>query len=366
MTARDQKPGSLAVDTDVVVAAMAQHAAQWLGGDEPGTCIVRTARHREQSTLIWARLTAGSASADVVAKIPRGADVTGISGRLFAPVADPLVKAEFEHRTITTVCRGFSASADARWGCADPVGYLPELGVVVVRELTSPTLDQLLRGHAGSSVVRPEEALANLGSWLTVFQGFETPHMEPRDTVPDRLVGGVNGLIDAVRAAGRGAWLPRGIDSVVERFEHGLSSGDLPIGLGHGDLAPRNVFVGPTGRVTVIDSLGRFAVPVHEDVAYLLVELTVGANRFARRGLPKSPRSVAHLRSAFLVGRGLDDDAVLGFFEFRALLDKWRSIAQRGAIAGSPSRLTASVSSARELLIATRLRRVTKRLGAEW
>lgn len=358
----DEHQALASVDTDVVVAALAANAARWLGGREPGDCVVRIERHRAQSTLIWARLTAGQMSADVVAKVPRATAIDGVGGRLFAPVDDPLLKAEYEQRTLATVCQGLAGVDDGKWGVAEPVGYLPELGVVVTRELTSPTFDRLLRGHAGPLLVPPAQVMSNLGSWLGMFQGLRTEHMEPRDTTPDQLVGGVIGLVEAVRVAGRGSRLPPELDALVERFRAELASSGLSTGLGHGDLAPRNVFVDEAGRVTVIDSLGRFTVPVHEDLAYLLVELTVGASRYVRRGLPRMPGDVAELRAALLAGHGAEDDAVLWFFELRVLLDKLRALVQRRPT----NRSSSLVASARELLVVRRLNQVARRLGAAW
>ena len=105
--------------------------------------------------------------------------------------------------------------------------------------------------------------------------------------------------------------------------------------MGHGDYAPRNIFVDDDFRMTTIDSLGRFRIPPQEDVAYFLVELATGSTRFASPGLPWSAAWVQQLRKSFLRGYTMADDSVLWLFELRALLDKWRSLVDRPGSRGT-------------------------------
>jgi hypothetical protein len=319
--------------------------------------------------LVSATVSAGEEALDVVVKLPRAPQGASLScARLVEPVTDPERKSRLEYAALAAAADEFSHLGDERFGWVQPYAHLPELGALVVAELQCPTLDQLLRRVGPRRFPSSDQhaAMRNLGALLGVFHTLQTPEMEHRADTSAELAAELSGLIGSLRDAGRAARLPSDIDRVGEWLGAASDSQPLVLGLGHGDLAPRNVFVDADLKITLIDSLGRFRVPVQEDAAYLLVELSTGSTRFARRGVPRSPAQVRALRSAFLDGYPMADDPVLWFFELRAFLDKWRSLlrhrdrARRNGV-GRRGRRGSTVSSAREYVLAREVAAVVDR-----
>lgn len=336
--------GDLDAERSAVIANLAAMAPVWLGIDAPGRVDVSAHRRRSQSSVLTATVGAGGAEARVMVKVqhpvvPRA----GRTGRLVAPELDGDRRCRYEADTLATVAAGIQAAADRRFGWVEVWDRLADPPALVVRVIDQPSLrDRLRHAPPAGTALAGERALGNLGAWLALFHGLRTPHAVPRCEAGDDAAFGLPALAEELRRHGRGAAVADRVDRLVDRWRPDPAS--LPVGLGHGDLAPRNVLVGPDDQVTVYDSLGRFLVPVHEDAAYLLVELAAGSTRLTLRGRPRAARSVARLRSSFLAAYPLREDPVLWFFEVRAALDKWCALAGR-----SGSR---SVLAAREWLVA--------------
>ncbi len=346
----------LEAERRAVIANLAGLAPVWLGTDGPGRVDVTLHRRRSQSSVLTAMVGAGGAEARVMVKVqhPVGGGA-GRTGRLVAPELDGDRRCRFEADTLLTVAAGVQAAADRRFGWVEVWDRLADPPALVVRVIDQPSLrDRLRQAPPAGTALAGERALANLGAWLALFHQMRTPHAVTRCEAGDDATFGVPALIDDLRRQGRGHATVDRVERLVARWRPEPAA--LPVGLGHGDLAPRNVLVGPDDQVTVYDSLGRFLVPVHEDVAYLLVELAAGSTRLTTRGRPRVPRSVARLRSSFLAAYPLQEDPVLWFYEVRAALDKWCALAGRGG--------SRSVLAAREWLVARHAAAALTRLEA--
>ena len=99
----------------------------------------------------------------------------------------------------------------------------------------------------------------------------------------------------------------------------------LPLGLAHGDFAPRNVLADGNGRVTVLDTLARFQAPIYEDLGYFLNDMNTARLQTCSLGSAYSLRFLADCRSALLRGWSNDplDHRAIPLFEAQALLDRW-------------------------------------------
>ncbi|MDH3302791.1 MAG: aminoglycoside phosphotransferase family protein [Acidimicrobiia bacterium] len=320
------------LDEAAVVATLSRHAPAWLDSPEPGSAVVHRVEQRTQSTLIWADIMSGGDRRPVVVKIPLpprpSAATTGF--RLFEPVVDPVEKSGFEYATLAAVDRVVGARGDDRFGRIRAYGHLPELAAVVVGVAPGRTLDRALRRgrRGGPGDERRVELMHRSGALLQLFHSATTDHMVTRSTTADEVVAEVENLFRHIEGSGRGRRLAPRIESIANRFAAPSGWPAEPV-MGHGDFAPRNIFVDDELRVTTIDSLGRFRIPPQEDVSYLLVELSTGSTRFSSPGMPWSAAWVDRLRRSFLAGYPMADDPVLWLFELRALLDKWRSLVDR-------------------------------------
>lgn len=352
------------VDESALLAELARRAPQWLDQPEPGSASIRRVENRTQSVLIRADLEAGSHQAPVMVKVPLPTPVLSTSRfRLFDPVADPVTKSRFEYATLAAVDEAVTASGDDRFGRARAYGHLPELGAIVVGFVEGCTLDLILRrGRRRADLDdRRLEALHRAGALLSVVHSASTVHMIERDNSVEDVAADITDLLDYLRAHRRARRLDRRLRTLAAGFRHAdLWPAELV--MGHGDFAPRNIFVDGDLRVTTLDSLGRFRYPPQVDMAYLLVELATGSTRYSRPGLPWSDHWAGMLRRSLLTGYPMDDDPVLWFFEVRALLDKWRSLADRSETRRSVA--SAAQDRVRELVVERELVGALRRFDA--
>lgn len=311
---------------------------------------------RDQSLLARLTVDGSRSSVEVIVKAPKRSADRPTAGRLVEPVRDPLRKSRLEFATLSAAAEHFSGLDDPRFGWVRPIAHLPQLSAHVVEVVDQPTLDQLLSaGRSDPSYESGVDALGHVGAWLVQFHGLETREPEPCGGSREVLEDELRQLMDWTHPARSGR-----LATLVHRTARALP-GAFEMGLGHGDLAPRNVFVGPHARVTIIDSLGRFRVPIHIDAGYLLAELSTGTTRFSR-GRPTSRRELARQRSMFLDGYGMADDPTLWLFELRALLDKRRSLVQRRGTRGGRRRGSVATDALRLRLVSAEIARIASRL----
>lgn len=353
------------VDETALLTELARRAPGWLDQPAPGSASILRVEDRTQSVLIRADIEAGSVRAPVVVKIPLPAPVLAASGyRMFDPVPDPVTKSQFEYATLAAVDEVVTALDDDRFGRARAYGHLPELGAIVVGFVEGRTLDRVLRRGRRPAELddRRLEAVHRAGALLSVVHSASNAHMVERDKSAQDVAADVMDLIDYLRTQGRAGRLEQPLRWLATEFPHDDLWPSESV-MGHGDFAPRNIFVDDDLRVTTIDLLGRFRFPPQVDVAYLLVELTTGSTRYSRPGLPWSGRWADRLRRSLLMGYPMDDDPVLWFFEIRALLDKWRSLADRSETRRSPQ--SAAQDRVRELVVEREVARMLRRFDAK-
>jgi hypothetical protein len=102
----------------------------------------------------------------------------------------------------------------------------------------------------------------------------------------------------------------------------------LPLGLGHGDYAMRNILVGTNFRVTVLDTFAKWRAPVYEDIGYFLTDLKMSAPQVFSHGFAFRSNQLATYEQAFLKGYFGQDPIpypTIRLYEGLALLDKWSS-----------------------------------------
>ena len=142
------------------------------------------------------------------------------------------------------------------------------------------------------------------------------------------------------------------VDRVAEAaIEAGAVTDPLPLGLVHGDFAPRNVFVDREGRIAGFDMAARRHAPAYEDVAYFCMSLRSGTTRLAVRWLAPGRPRMSRRDRLFLAGYFGDEvvpDAAITVFMLLVTLDNWGRIAAESPQAGIVRR-AASTAAARSL-----------------
>jgi len=241
-----------------------------------------------------------------------------------------------------------------------PFDHLPESRAFVVEQVADPTLRDRLASATrftprGRRIL--DRGLRNAGAWLREFQALPSPEPAPplRASVAD-VAEAVRELTDYLgRTTGGGPFLAAAGRAAERAIQAGAITDPLPLGLAHGDFAPRNVFVDGDGRVAGFDMAARRRVPAYEDVAYFCISLRAGTARLAVRWMdPRPPRMTRRAR-LFLAGYFGDEpvpDQAIALFLLLVTLDNWARIASeppRAGLARRAARAGAERSLRREV-----------------
>jgi hypothetical protein len=307
----------------------------------PGDVLVESEGQRRSrlSTTRLLRIHVGDATRQVVVKLPPAdaAPQESSCRARVAPVMDSTLKFESEARTLEVMAEHVDKRHDPLFGGVRLLDFLTDLDAVVMERVPEPTLRELLlrprllRGR--SRDLAP--VFAHVGGWLRCYQAIEgLSHSETRHE-------GRDDFIDTVRllsACDDHPWLVEVADCVVRAARSELPR-ELPLGVAHGDLAPRNILVSDSDRVTVLDTRGAWRAPVLEDVGYLLASIWTSGAQAVGFGVALPARALARYEQAFLAGYFGERPvsiAQVRLFEMQALLDRYAALeekrkARRGA-----------------------------------
>ncbi|MFB3078012.1 MAG: phosphotransferase, partial [Lysobacterales bacterium] len=88
----------------------------------------------------------------------------------------------------------------------------------------------------------------------------------------------------------------------ISKAAYEILPNELPCGTKHGDFAMRNILVGADGRVTVLDTLAKWWVPVYTDIAYFLTALKTTRPQILTQGITFSSSRLAQFEQELLQG----------------------------------------------------------------
>jgi hypothetical protein len=280
---------------------------------------------------------------------PSGSPVTG-RPRLRTDVATAAELTRFEYTGLQTIAALFGDD-DSRFATVRPLAHLPEHSAILMDYDRTPSLHRGLLAESRLNRIRhPRRRLSlnpaswsNAGAWLRRFHD-ESPtaglavRQDTREAVRERFdayagyFGDVRAMTDAHDLARRGADLTSS-----------LVPDQLPMAVGHGDFAPRNLFADGAGRVTVIDPMPRWVVPRLEDLGRFLIALRMLGLQLHSHGAAYSADWVAQREQEFVTGYYGDDPiptSLLRCYEALILLDKWSALVERGG-GGAKARVEA-------------------------
>lgn len=256
---------------------------------------------------------------------------------VLAPVRE-LPDAEASRREfdgLRLIADALAGDDTGRFGVLRPLAFLPEQAAVVTDLSPHPTLRSVLlqgsRLRPGRRALPGDEPWRSAGAWLRLFHSAPTS-LE----LPAR----------AGTAAEAGELLARYAGFVRERvgcrpvLDELISGGadlaraalpaQVPLGTGHGDFVATNVFLGPGDRITVFDPFPMWRLPVHQDLATLVVGLRVMPVQAASQGLALDRRVLAGYEEALLQGYFGDEPVpgpAVAVYQLLALLDRWAALA---------------------------------------
>lgn len=251
--------------------------------------------------------------------------------------ASPLTARELtalEYRGLQAIAA--FADGDCRFGFVRPLDHLEETSTILMDYVEAPTFRRVMLGRTRLRLASPwrgrsddEEDWTRVGAWLERFQRSVPSAGLPgrqrlREEVVDQFLAYGRFL---ARASGR-RWYDDLGRTGAELASHVLPE-VLPRATGHGDYAPRNMFLSPDGRLTVFDPLARWAVPVHEDLSRFLVGIRLLGLQLHSHGAAFDAKHVQAWEAAvirgFDAGRGPQQPA-LRCYQLLILLDKWSAL----------------------------------------
>jgi hypothetical protein len=281
----------------------------------------------------------------VLAKVRRGwpgGKEGGWAGSRPRLVSQPLPAAEqvaLEHSGLRAIY-GMVEPADPRFRAVRPLDHLIEYDVLLMEYVAAPTLRTLFaaesrltlrRGSSARSV--PGDVWGRVGAWLRLFQEKVPANGLPqRQATREEVVERFGAYADFFSAR-RGGGAIRDVARQGAQLAADVLPERLALAVGHGDFAPRNVFVHDDGRIAVFDPLPRWAAPRLDDLCRFLVSIRLPGIQVHSHGAAYGRAGLDRREAQVIAGFGATD---LDMAELRCLqllltLDTWSSV-----VDGSP------------------------------
>jgi hypothetical protein len=330
---------------EVIRQRVTERADEWFPGMGPRPAVaLRPLKVRPRAMLYSARVGTGRRQRRVIAKVRRGwpdADQEAdVRPRLTPQFLGAPELTALEFAGLTSIFAVFG-DGHPTFGAVRPLEHLAGEDTILMEHVDAPTLREvLMRSSRFEPRLRPsprhrQDAWHRAGAWLRTFQrqvpGDGLPARQAtREEVADRFEAFGTFLTRRLgaRAAGDAA-------RIGARLAADVLPPLLTLAVGHGDFAPRNVFLLRDGRVTVFDPLLRWQVPRVEDLARFLVAFRLQGSQLHTHGVTYSARGLDARERAVIegyCGDGGVPTAELRCYQLLITLDKW------SALIDSPSR----------------------------
>ena len=341
-----------------IVERVAHDAAAWFPGTPADPTVhLRPLGDRRRSRLYDVIVGDPADPPLMVAKIRHAHSAVALAGPQGTPGRPTLAATTADETELTAL--EFAALAhletvfpvgDPRFGTVRPLAHLAEHHAIIMERAPGTPMRELLarwsRLHLGRRRgPAPEPLFRAVGAWLRTFHDA-TPtagrparqataedvaaHFAALEGFLGRRLGRQFGDLAGAGSALAAQLLPRGV---------------LPLAVGHGDFAPRNVVVDDAGRVVVLDPLARWAVPAQEDLCRFLVGVQLNGLQLHTRGAAYAEDTLGCWQRQVVEGYyGADVPwGPLRCYQLLVLLDKWSALlepAPHGGVAAAARTLS--------------------------
>ncbi len=333
MTNRDQ--------TSVFMDHIRSHAPRYYPALASEKLGVQLLSKQERPSAMLYRFKVGTAAQNrsVFVKVPLRLTGNGHKGRstyekpqLF-PKTEPRDMHWLHYTALQTIYDYYTGLNQEQLGAIRVLDYLPQYHAIFTEESSDPKLRDLffrenrLRSPFGHP--RLSTAFHNVGMWLRLYQMMpKDQDVQVRHQGRSDYIEAITTITDFLAKTLKRESFFKGIASrLIETAQEALPE-SLPLGLGHGDYAMRNILIGPNSRVTVLDTFAKWRAPVYEDIGYFLTDLKVSSPQVLSHGLAFRPNQLATYEDAFLKGYFGQDPIpyrTIRLYEALALIDKWSS-----------------------------------------
>jgi hypothetical protein len=291
-----------------------------------------------------------------------------------APVPDPETRYPREYEALVLIARALDEDPHPDLGAVPVLGYIQDRHAIVMGEVSDPPLrDVLYRTSLGGrrDASRVAAAFEHAGLWLARYHALPPPP-DSRERQGDRasivalatrMVEYLQSRADSLGRTDDAAFLD-GIRGPALGAIEGALPPQLPLALGHGDFALRNVLLGRGARVTVYDVWTQWCPPPHEDLATFLGSVRTAMPRVVTGGRWIPEDVVERAEAALLRGYGAVPcgEQSLTAYQLFLLFDRWGSIP--GVTRPAGSRLTGLRAALMWRAYRREARRLLDRLGA--
>ena len=320
-----------------------ENAARYFEGFEPAQIEVRLNERQERPSSMLYQFTVGDKvqNRGIIVKVPlyRGyqSDKSGGTSS-YKPELFPKTEPRDTHRlgyiALRSISEYFSSLDEKQLGTVRVLDYLPEHHAIFTEASRDPNLRKLFlatsRLRAGSNSRELELPFRNVGKWLRLYHEMsKEDNVQIRHAHRHDYIEAVVTLTDFLGNALKDETFFRTIATTLGSSALEILPGSLPLGLGHGDFAMRNILVGSNARITVIDTFAKWRTPIYEDIGYFLNGLKRSAAQVISQGLLFGLAQISNYERAFLEGY-FEKKPIpypeIRLYEMLSLLDKWCSI----------------------------------------
>lgn len=290
---------------------------------------------RPAARLFWYEVQDGVARREIVAKVHTGAGHGHSEAVRALRPAEGYMPDRYarEVAALTALNRHFSLIADARYGTIPILDAIPEVQAIITERIVGTPMTRLF---LRASILHPRtsrvlwEAITHAGAWLREWHSVQLPNLVTRRSSRAEFLDLVGRHCEFVGRASGDAHALDDLRSVTAQAADRHFPADLPLAVGHGDFAMRNIIVQRSGEVIVFDTLGVWRAPIFEDLATFVLGARLFRPQAYLSGLlfPEADldRVEQRLLRGYAGGVGDVGTAQIDLYSVLLLLDKWASV----------------------------------------
>jgi hypothetical protein len=329
--------------TIVFMDHIREHATQYFSDFESAQIDVQLKERQERPSSVLYQFTVGDTVQNhaILVKVPlfhRLPESETTTDSFYKPRLYPRTEQrdthKLEYMALNTIHEYFSSLDEKQLGTVRVLDYLPEHHAILVEASRDPNLRRLFsetsRFHLTSKPRDLNLPFHNTGRWLSLYHKMsKDDDVKTRDASRDDYVAAVVKLTDYLSKVLGDRPFFQNMASKLETSAQRNLPEMLPLGLGHGDFAMRNILVGANSRIVVIDTFAKWRVPIYEDIGYFLHGLKLSALQVISQGLAFRYAQLMAYEQAFLQGYFAQKPIpypAIRLYEILALLDKWSSV----------------------------------------
>ena len=247
---------------------------------------------------------------------------------------EPGEKTRLEYNALKAIYEYFEKLGDPCFGAIRVLDYIENPQTIIMLENSDPTLRSLFAKTNRLSYLcgkSPDlrRIFFNTGAWLKAYSTI--PKVEDVITRLSQREDFNKSIVNLTaflsRISGDAPFFQQ-VEKTVIAAANNIMPENLPLGLGHGDYAMRNLLVGENDRVTAFDTCAKWKVPIYEDIAYFLIQLETNGLQVLTQGIAFRAETIATYQRDFLAGYFDETQApieLIRIFQVQLLLDSWSS-----------------------------------------